>query len=114
MSDEQNGRLAGLPPGTEILRNPGDSEEDEEVGFPDDSELVERHGRHFHLIGGSQRMAIELIHFVERRKGLFKKRELVEDKTVYLLPEGTGLMAARKIGYRLLEEGCFEPDALPD
>lgn len=109
MSDEQNGRLTGLPPGTEILRNPGDPEEDEEVGFPDDSEFIERHGRHFHLIGGSQRMAIEVIHFVERKKGLFKQRELVEDKTVYLLPEGIDLLEARKIGYRLLDEGRFDP-----
>lgn len=111
MTEEQNGPLPGLPPGTEILRNPVRGEEDESVGFPDESELIERHGKHFHLIGGSHRMAVEVIHFVERRKGFFKQRELVEDKTVYLLPEGTDLMEARKIGYRLLEEGRFDPDA---
>ena len=110
----QKDPLPGLPPGTEILRNPSSDTMDEEVGFPDESEFIERHGRHFHLLGGSERMAIEVIHFVERRKGFFKQLELVEDKTVYVLPEGTDLMEARRIGYRLLEEGRFQPEALPD
>ncbi|MEA2451984.1 MAG: hypothetical protein QOG04_694 [Actinomycetota bacterium] len=105
MGVEQVDPSTGLPPGTEILRNPSQTREDQDVGFPEESELIERHGKYFHLIGGSQRMAIEVIHFLERRKGLFKKRELVEQKTVYLLPEGIDLMEARKIGYRLLEEG---------
>lgn len=104
--------LRGLPPGTEILRNPRQTDEDQDVGFPDNSELIERHGKHFHLIGGSHRMALEVIHFVERRKGLLRKRELVEDKTVYLLPEGTDLMAARQIGYRLLDEEGLDREPL--
>lgn len=103
-----------LPEGTEVIRNPTGREEDEAVGFPDDSELLERHGKHFHLIGGSRRMAIEVIHFVERRKGVFEKKELLEDKTVYLLPEGTDLMEARRIGYRLLEEQRAGPDGSSD
>lgn len=96
--------LPGLPAGTEIIRNPSSKEEDAAVGFPDDSELLERHGKHFHLLGGSRRMAIEVIHFVEHHKGLLKSDELVKDKTVYLLPEGTSLLDARRVGYRLLEE----------
>ena len=114
MGDEQEDRLTDLPAGTEILHNPSQTDEDQDVGFPDDSELIERHGKHFHLIGGSDRMAIEVIHFVERKKGLLKKRELVEDKTVYVLPEGTDLMEARMIGYRLLEEGRLDPEAWSD
>lgn len=110
----QSSRYPGLPPGTEILRNPSPDTMDEEVGFPDESELIERHSRHFHLLGGSERMAIEVIHFVERRKGFFKRLELVEDKTACVLPEGTDLMEARRIGYRLLEKGRFQPEALPD
>jgi hypothetical protein len=110
MSEERKSQPTDLPPGTEILRNPTQTEEDQNVGFPVDSELIERHGKHFHLIGGSHRMAIEVIHFVERTRGLLKKRELVEDKTVYLLPEEIDLMEARNIGYRLLEEGRFDPE----
>lgn len=56
-------------------------------------------------------MAIEVTHFLERRKGVFKKKELVEDKTIYLLPEGTNLMEARRIGYRLLEDKGPNTDA---
>jgi hypothetical protein len=93
-----------LPQGTEIIHNPSVRARDEAVGFPDGSELLERHGKHFHLIGGSRRMAIEVTHFFERSKGVFKKKELVKDTTVYLLPEGTDLMEARRIGYRLLED----------
>jgi hypothetical protein len=113
MSDEPNDRLTGLPVGTEILRNPTQAQEDKDVGFPDDTELIERHGKHFHLIGGSHRMAIEVIHFVERREGSLKKLEQVEDKTVYLLPEGIDLMEARRIGYRLLDESRVDPDLGP-
>jgi hypothetical protein len=93
-----------LPQGTEVIHNPSVKERDEAIGFPDDSELFERHGRHFQLVGGSRRMAIEVTHFFERRKGAFKKEELVKDTTVYLLPEGTDLTEARRIGYRLLED----------
>jgi hypothetical protein len=114
MGDEQEDLLRGLPPGTEILRKPSQSDEDQAVGFPEDSELIERHGKHFHLIGGSHRMAIEVIHFVERRRASFKKSELVEDKTVFLLPEGTELIEARRIGYRLLEEGRLGRSLWPD
>lgn len=96
--------LPGLPAGTEIIRNPSSREEYEAMGLPDDSELLERHGKHFHLIGGSHRMAIEVIHFVEHHRGLLKNDELVEDKTIYLLPEGTSLLDARRMGYGLLEE----------
>lgn len=92
-----------LPPGTTVIHNPSAKEQEEVVGHPDDSELLERHGKRFHLIGGSQRMAIEVIHFVERHKGLLKKSELVEDRTIYVLPEGVDLMEARRIGYRLLD-----------
>jgi hypothetical protein len=113
MSDEPNDQLTGLPVGTEILRNPTQAQQDKDVGFPDDTELIGRHGKHFHLIGGSHRMAIEVIHFVERREGPLKKLEQVEDKTVYLLPEGIDLMEARRIGYRLLDESHFEPDLGP-
>lgn len=51
-----------------MIRNPSWKKEDDAVGFPDDSELLERHGKHFHFIGGSRQMARELIHFVEHRK----------------------------------------------
>ena len=92
-----------LPPGTRVIHNPSAEEQDEVLGHPEDSELLERHGKRFHLIGRSRRMAIEVIRYVERQKGLLKKSELVEDRTIYMLPEGVDLMEARRIGYRLLE-----------
>lgn len=101
--NEPSQQKTELPPGTTVIHNPSAKEQDEVVGHPDDSELLERHGKRFHLIGGSQRMAIEVIHFVERHKGLLKKSELVEDRTIYVLPEGVDLMEARRIGYRLLD-----------
>jgi hypothetical protein len=94
----------GLPEGTEVIHNPSGEEEYDAVGFPDRSELDERHGKHFHLIGGSKRIAIEVVHFVERRRGFFRPPELEEDKTVYLLPVGTSYLEARRIGYRLLDQ----------
>lgn len=100
-----------LPAGTTVIHNPSAQEQDEAVGHPDDSELLERHGKRFHLIGGSQRMAIEVAHFVERREGLLKKSELVEDRTIYVLPKGVDLLEARRIGYRLIEspaKGAFD------
>ena len=92
-----------LPEGTAILRNPVEEELRDAVGFPEDSELLERHGRHFHLIEGANRTILEVTHFVERRQGFLDDPHLEEDKTVYLLPEGTSLLEARRIGYRLLE-----------
>lgn len=87
--------------GTEIIHNPAPGELEAEVGFPEESELLERHGGRFHLIDGHDRIAIELGHFVERRE--HGRPELVEDRTVYVLPEGTSLFEARRIGYHLLE-----------
>jgi hypothetical protein len=92
-----------LPEGTAVIRNPDEHELQDSIGSPDDSELLESHGRHFHLIEGSNRTVIEVTHFVERRHGLLRKPQLEEEKTVYLLPSGTSLLEARRIGYRLLE-----------
>lgn len=94
--------VSGRPTGTEIIHNPAPGELEAEVGFPEESELVERHGGRFHLIDGRDRIAIELGHFVERRG--HGRPELVEDRTVYVLPEGTSLFEARRIGYHLLEK----------
>ena len=101
---ESEAAPAWLPEGTEVIRNPSGDQEYDSVGFPDESAVVERHGKHFHLIGGSRRMAIEVVHYVERRQGFLKPPELEEDTTIYLLPVGTDLLEARRIGYRLLDE----------
>jgi hypothetical protein len=92
-----------LPEGTAVLHNPDERELHNSIGSPDESELLERHGRHFHLIEGSNRTIIEVTHFVERRHGLLRKPQLEKETTVYLLPAGTPLLEARRIGYRLLQ-----------
>lgn len=43
-------------------------------------------------------MAIEVIHFDEHHRGLLKSDEIVEHKTVYLLPKGTSLLDVRRVG----------------
>lgn len=93
---------SGVPEGTEIIHNPSHEELDSEVGFPEGSEPRERHGRHFHLIEGDRRIGIEVLHFVERRE--HGHPDLVEDRTLYVLPEETTLREARRIGYDLLEK----------
>jgi hypothetical protein len=58
MPDETDSRphpSLELPEGTAILRNPVEEDLGDAVGFPEDSELLERHGRHFHLIEGANR-----------------------------------------------------------
>jgi len=92
-----------LPEGTAVIHNPDERKLQDSIGSPEESELLERHGRHFHLIEGSNRTVIEVTHFVQRRHGLLGKPQLEEEKTVYLLPSGISLMEARRIGYRLLE-----------
>lgn len=92
---------SGVPTGTEIIHNPGPGVLDAEVGFPEESELLERHGRRFHLVQGLDRIAIEVVHFVERYEQ--GRPDLVEDRTVYVLPQGTSVLEARRIGYDLLE-----------
>lgn len=49
-----------MPEGTEIIHNPTRQERDQTIGFPDESKFMERHGRHFHLIGGRNRIVIEM------------------------------------------------------
>ncbi len=93
-----------LPSGTAVIHNPDERELQDAIGSPGDSELLERHGRRFHVIEGANRTIIELRHFVERRHGILGKKHLEEETTVYLLPEGTSLSEARRIGYRLLEQ----------
>jgi hypothetical protein len=97
-------RSQDVPPGTAVIRNPSKEEFDKTVGFPEDSELLERHGRYFHLIEGRNRTVLEVTHFVERRHGLLRRRQLEKERVVYLLPEGTTLLEARQVGYRLLEK----------
>ena len=95
--------VSGVPTGTEIIHNPGPGELETEVGFPEESDLLERHGRRFHLIEGRDRIAIEWAHFVEPRG--HGRPQLVHDRTVYVLPQGTSLWEARRIGYHLLDLG---------
>lgn len=93
--------ISGVPEGTEIIHNPTRQEREQTIGFPDESEFLERHGRHFHLIEGSNRIVIEMAHYVVvRRHG---HEELVDERTLYVLPPGTDLLEARRIGYKLLE-----------
>jgi hypothetical protein len=96
--------ISGFPEGTRIIHNPTQTDFDSHVGAAEGSDLLGRHGRRFQLIEGSKRTAIEVIHFVERGKGFFRKKELVLDRSVYVLPEGTSLDEARRIGYRLVHE----------
>jgi hypothetical protein len=93
--------VSGGPTGTEIIHNPAPGELEAEVGFPEESELLERNGGRIHLRDGHDRIAIELGRLVERCE--HGRPELVEDRTVYVLPEGTSLFEARRIGYHLLE-----------
>ncbi|MFN2526973.1 MAG: hypothetical protein ABR505_12045 [Actinomycetota bacterium] len=112
MPEESNrGHLEelGLPDGTAILRNPSEDELRDAAGFPEDSELLERHGRRFHLIEGRDRTILEMVHFVERRHGVLRKPQIEEDTTIYLLPKGTSLLEARRIGYDLLERSIEPP-----
>jgi hypothetical protein len=95
--------VSGLPKGTEVIHNPASGELETEVGFPEESDLLERHGRRFHLIEGRDRIAIECAHFVDRR--VHGRPQLVQDQTVYVLPQGTSLMEARRIGYHPLDLG---------
>lgn len=97
--------ISGLPEGTSIIHNPTQVDMDSHVGAAEGSDLLGRHGRRFHLINGSKRSAIEVTHFVEKRVGFLRKRELVLDRRVYVLPEGTSVHEARRIGDRLVEEG---------
>jgi hypothetical protein len=93
--------VSGVPEGTEIIHNPSSKEREETIGFPEESEFIERHGRRFHLIEGRNRIVIEMAHYVEvRRHG---HEELVDERTLYVLPLGTELLEARRIGYKLLQ-----------
>lgn len=94
--------VSGVPTGTEIIHNPASGELDTEVGFPQESELIERHGKRFHLVQGRNRIAIEVMHFVPRHE--HGRPDLVRDRTVYVLPAETSLNEARRIGYDLLEK----------
>jgi hypothetical protein len=94
--------VSGMPTGTGIIHNPVPGELETAVGFPEGSELLERNGGRFHLIDGHRRIAIELGRLVECRE--HGRPELVEDRTVYVLPEGTSLLEARRIGYHLLDQ----------
>ena len=40
--------VSGVPEGTEIIHNPTRQERERTIGFPDESEFLERHGMHFH------------------------------------------------------------------
>jgi hypothetical protein len=104
--------VSGMPTGTEIIHNPAPGELEVEVGFSKESELLERHGGRIHLIDGHDRIAIELGCLVEHRE--HGRPELVEDHTVYVLPEGTSLFEARRIGYHLLEKIGQEPRSRAD
>jgi hypothetical protein len=81
--------VSGLPTGTEIIHNPTRRERETTIGLPHESEILERHGRHFHLIEGSNRIVIEMAHYVEvRRDG---QTELVDERTLYVLSPKTDL-----------------------
>lgn len=93
--------VSGLPTGTQIIHNPTKREREEKIGFAEESEFLERHGRHFHLIEGNNRIVIEMAHYVQI--GRHGKGELVDERTLYVLPPETDLLEARRIGYKLLE-----------
>jgi hypothetical protein len=90
-----------LPTGTRVIHNPTPRELDRELGFPEESEVIERHGKRFHLIQGRDRTAIEIARFVETHG--HGRPKLVEDRTVYVLQAGIDLDEARRIGCALLE-----------
>jgi hypothetical protein len=93
--------VSGIPEGTEIIHNPTPKEREATIGLPEESEFIERHGRHFQLLEGSNRTVIEMAHFVEVRS--HGRSELIDERTLYVLPPETSLLEARRIGYRLLE-----------
>jgi hypothetical protein len=93
--------FSGLPPGTEIIHYPTREQRDDRVGFPQDSELLERNGKHLHLIEGDKRIALEVMQFVNQR--VHGHPEFVEHRTLYVFPESTSLIEAHRIGYELLE-----------
>jgi hypothetical protein len=94
--------LSGLPPVTELIHNPTRDQRDDRVGFPEDSELLERHGKHLHLVEGDKHIALEVMHFV--KQPVHDHPEFVEDRTLYVFPDSTSLVEARRIGYELLEK----------
>jgi hypothetical protein len=104
MSEHEPGTHAtsGLPDGTQIIHNPSEADRDKRVGAAEGSELLGHHGRRFHLIEGSHRKAIEVTHFVLVRRRLFRRSELVLDRTLYVLPEETSTFEARRIGQDLV------------
>jgi hypothetical protein len=91
-----------LPTGTRVIHNPTSRELDHELGFPEESEVIERHGKRFHLIQGRDHTGIEIARFVETHG--HGRPKLVEDRTFYVLQVGIDLDEARQIGYALLEE----------
>ena len=84
-----------------MIHNPTSRELDRELGFPEESEVIERHGKRFHLIQGRDGTAIEIARFVETHG--HSRPELVEDRAIYVLREGIDPDEARRIGYVLLE-----------
>jgi hypothetical protein len=111
MSEHEAGAHAtsGFPDGTQIIRNPSEAEREIRVGAPEGSELLGHHGRRFHLIEGSHRKAIEVTHFVRVRRGFFRKSDFVLDRALYVLPEGTSTVEARRIGYDLVRRHPGQP-----
>ena len=111
MSEPDSGTDAtsGLPDGTHIIHDPSEAARETEVGATEDSALLGHHGSRFHLISGSRRNAIEITHFVRVRKGFFGRSEVVLDRTLYVLPEGTTPFEARRIGYDLLRRHPRQP-----
>lgn len=105
MSEHQPGERAtsGVPEGTQIVHNATQADMDSRVGATEGSELLGHHGRRFHLIEGANRPAIEITHFVRVRRGFLRRTELVLDRTLYVLPEGTTSSEARRIGYDLVQ-----------
>ena len=84
------------------MHHPSQADMDGRVGAPQGSELLGHRGTRFHLIDGSRRKAIEVTHFVRVRRGFFRKEELVLDRILYVLPEGTTSVEARRIGSALV------------
>jgi hypothetical protein len=111
MSEHEPGTHAtsGFPYGTQIIHNASEADRDKRVGAAEGSELLGHHGRRFHLIEGSHRKAIEVVHFIRVRRGFFRKTELVLDRILYVLPEGTSTFEARRIGHDLVRRHPGQP-----
>jgi hypothetical protein len=111
MSEHEPGTHAtsGFPDDTQIIHNASEADRDKRVGAAEGSELLGHHGRRFHLIEGSHRKAIEVVHFIRVRRGFFRKTELVLDRILYVLPEGTSTFEARRIGHDLVRRHPGQP-----